>query len=74
ITNLDSNSRYKPDIKSNSLFYLSTTGSARLRSNYRFNSTGLENWGTSSKNRRSYQSYIIPDSENKDNDDAKSLI
>ncbi|CAG8620199.1 14774_t:CDS:2 [Funneliformis mosseae] len=54
ITNFDSDSEYKSDVKSSSLSYLDITDSVRFRSNYGFNSARLKNWNTSSKNRRFY--------------------
>ncbi|CAG8711078.1 2321_t:CDS:2, partial [Funneliformis caledonium] len=64
---------WKLNVRSGSLSCFSDPSSTGLRSSYRFSSIRLENWGTSSKNNRQiYQSYITSDSENKDNNDAKS--
>ncbi|CAG8723342.1 4813_t:CDS:1, partial [Funneliformis mosseae] len=44
--NLDSNSKYKPDVRSSSYSHLSNTNSAKLESSYSFSNIEFDNWDT----------------------------
>ncbi|CAG8598999.1 2372_t:CDS:2 [Funneliformis caledonium] len=61
LTNLDSDSGYKANLKNSSLSRLGNTSSARLESSYKFTIA-----------KRFKRLYTMSDSENKDNYDVKS--
>ncbi|CAG8602438.1 14913_t:CDS:2 [Funneliformis caledonium] len=72
---------YIEDLKKNhyqktaQMINLKTITTTQLsKCSYNFSSVRFDNWGISSKNRKLYQSYLVSDSKNKDNDDAKSLM